>query len=110
MIIAILEIFLISLIISYVFKRKEISKIWITYVVSFLISGIFIGSFLLEILLNKNGSGIATSTLILIIFAVLSLILIIQAVTNLMIIGKAFKKEYSIENSSSDTLDDNFIK
>ena len=108
MIIGILEIFLIALLISYIFKRKEIRKVWITYIISLFISGFFVGLFLLEYFLERNSNELWL--VVFLIFFFLLIILILQGFSNLMVIGKAFKKEYDNELSSSDILDDDFIK
>jgi hypothetical protein len=97
-----LEIFLISIIISFIFKKLNLVKIWLTYIVSLIVCSIlFYLSGDLDFKINSM-FGFITIGMFVAFF-------ILQLISNLLVIGKPFLKEKTHE-SSSDILDDNFIK
>ena len=105
MIISLFILFLITAIISFVFKKINTVNIWVTYgvdiivvVVLFFLSGSNAIKFLLE-----------DPDFILIIILLFVGLFILQLISNIIVIGKPFIKEKET-NSSPYILDDDLIK
>ena len=98
-------LFLITLVISYVFKKINTAKIWITYIVD---------AFVIAVLFYLSGpnavkSLLEDSSFVYIIISLFLGLLFLQLIANFLVIGKPFIKGTEIK-LSSDILDDGFIK
>lgn len=98
-----LLVFITAFIISFIFNKKWISKIWLTYVVDIIVFGVFL-------VFNSRAFDVFLKAGLVYLFIIwLIVFFIFQAFLNLLIIGKPFIKGKETKPSSG-ILDDDFIK
>jgi hypothetical protein len=96
-------VLLITLFISYIFERRKIINIWLTYIINLIIFALI---FVRPVAIKALKEDV---NFVYFFFGLITIFLIFQLLSNLILIGRYFLRN-EINKKSTHILDDNFIK